>query len=110
MGSGDVKVGEVGRVGLVKVVVDFEEGRVGGGDDRLEEDFGRQRRGLAREAVVDKGVEYSILFSISDCNPKKLAHDGSYRPREWHRLPVKHHKYEQQDARRPTRTRQELLD
>lgn len=37
MCAGHINVGEVGRVGLVEVVVDLENGRLGACDDGLEE-------------------------------------------------------------------------
>lgn len=61
VGSRDIEVGEVGRVGLVQVVVDLEDGRVRGSDDGLEERIGAVLRGLAQRHVVENGVEDAIL-------------------------------------------------
>lgn len=48
----DVEVGEEGRVGLVQVVVDLQEGRVRRADDGLEERSGAQLRRLAEEVMA----------------------------------------------------------
>jgi hypothetical protein len=40
MRTPNVKIGEICRVGLVKIIIDFEERSGSRGDDRLEERFG----------------------------------------------------------------------
>ena len=60
MGAADVEVGEVGRVGLVDVVICFEEGGAGGGDAVMEEGALGEGFGAAQD-VVDEGVEDSDL-------------------------------------------------
>lgn len=106
VGSRDVEVGEVGRVGLVEVVVDLEEGRVSGGDDGLEEELRADCLGFAQNAVVEEGVEHTILCGVSDVSD--LCHGVTYRPCKGHILPVEHDKEQQEDARCPARARQEL--
>lgn len=57
----NVQVGEVGRVGLVYVVVYLEKRRVRCGDDRFEESIGPEDWRFAPEAVVEDNVEDSVL-------------------------------------------------
>ncbi|KAH6604616.1 hypothetical protein Trco_006323 [Trichoderma cornu-damae] len=64
VGSRNVQVGEVGRVRLVDVVVNLQQGRLGFGDHGLEEGARPEARRLAEDDVVEHGVEDAILRII----------------------------------------------
>ena len=64
VGAGDVEVREVGAVGLVEVVVCFEERGAGGGYDGLEEGVWWDRGGLDIELVG---------YGAKDANLRKLS-------------------------------------
>lgn len=62
VGTGDVEIGEVSAVGLVQVVVRFEEGGVGLSDAVVEEGSRREDGGFTTKAdVVEEGVEDTNL-------------------------------------------------
>lgn len=55
--AADVEVGEVGAVGFVEVVVAFEEGGAGGGDEGAEEGGGAEVGGEADAGGAEVGEE-----------------------------------------------------
>lgn len=63
MGSRDVKVGEVGRIGLVKVIIDFEERGARFRDYGKEKCARSENRRTTKAAMVKYGREDANLFS-----------------------------------------------
>lgn len=80
VGARDVEVGEVGRVGLVQVVVALDERRAGRRDDGLEEGARRQRRRLQVELVEEAAEEADLEELVStECVWPRSAEGGSLR-------------------------------
>lgn len=70
MHAADVEVSEVGRVGFVHVVVDFEEWGAGGREDGVEEGLGAMGgyvhfAGAVEDDVFFEAVEEADLWLVS---------------------------------------------
>lgn len=75
----DVKVGEVGRVGFVEVVVAFEEAGAGGGDEGLEEGGWAWVGGEAEAGGREVGEEAFDEADVPDERQTFKIQKGEYK-------------------------------
>lgn len=111
MATRDVEVGEIGGVGFVKVIIDFEKRRMCLADHGLEKSLGAEFGGFAHDRVVEDGVQDSILsrqFMISDTLSEPLESGiDAHRPSQRHVLPVENDEQQQRNARAAARSGEE---
>lgn len=108
MRAGNVEVAEVGRIGLVEVVVGLEERSVGRSNHWFEQCAGAEFRGFAYYIVVEDAMEDTILRAlVKHCTCRVQRATKTYCPCERHVLPVEEDEKQQRNSRCATRPCQE---